>query len=133
MCFVKTPIDPNQTLLHKRREAWQWCSTSRLVVHNDLSTIKADHSGPLLFRIGERSIIFYGSLSFPRLPQSIVHICIVVDEGVWFSSFTLRFTFRSLNNFQDKRQKINSLSRNRWTRYTLYLRIRRAYFRWLLC
>ena len=103
MCFVKTPIDPNQTLLHKRREAWQWCSTSRLVVHNDLSTIKADHSGPLLFRIGERSIIFYGSLSFPRLPQSIVHICIVVDKGVWFSSFTLRFTFRSLNNIQYKK------------------------------
>ena len=78
------------------REAGQWRSRSRHVVHDNLTTVQAHDCTALGFRIRIRRVIPNGFLSLPRLPQRVVYVGVMVHEGMWIRLHALVFALRRL-------------------------------------
>lgn len=83
-------------LSYEGGEAWQRRSRARHVVHNDLAAVEADDSAALRLRVRVARVLANRPLSLPRLTQRVVHVRVMVHEGVRLRFYTLVITLRIL-------------------------------------
>jgi hypothetical protein len=77
-------------------EAGQRSSRSCHVVHNYLAAVQADDCATLRLRVRVRRVIAHRLLPLPGLAQGVVHVGVVVDEGVRVRLDALVFALRGL-------------------------------------
>lgn len=83
-------------LSYEGGEAWQRRSRARHVVHDDLAAVEADDSAALRLRVRVARVLANRPLSLPRLTQRVVHVRVMVHEGVRLRFYTLVITLRIL-------------------------------------
>lgn len=61
-------------------EAGQRRPRARHVVHDDLPAVQRHDGAALGLRVRVAGVVAHGPLPLPRLPQRVVHVCVVVHE-----------------------------------------------------
>lgn len=80
-------------VLYKRRESRKWCSRACHIVHYNLTAIEANNRRTFWFWICIAGVISNGFLTFPRLPEGVIYVGVMIHETVRIRSYTFIFTF----------------------------------------
>lgn len=84
-------------LSYEGGEAGQRGARPSHVVHHYLSSVETDDSAALWFRVCVTRVIAHRTLLLPRLPQSIVHVRIMIHERMRFRFYALVLALRILH------------------------------------